>query len=382
MTDKVMLSHKKIYKEIEPELEFGISLITLNISNRSIIDRFVIIISLISITIFIILLLLYLTANFESKLTDNVVVCIASFFAISIINIKIVPLFFQRNNFRKLTQWSKSLNEPNAEDEMFNTILKDNLTRFRRMWLILHKITKISFMLSGCFMAFGTVLKTGNDGMIKIPFLSEDWIYYKVVVFIIQLYLTVNVALVTVYIDMIIIFFGFEITAVLYTLYDYISANKDKMIENSDFLKIIILKHFDFIDKIKLINKTLLYITLLHFIYSLLIALFFFLYIRMNTQSFVGYLMITCVLIQLFYPCVVGDMINIKTKKLSEIFYQTNWYDLSLKDQKTFLIVLGIIQKEYGFKAAEIFDINLYAFFQIVKCALSYCTILYTVSNH
>uniref|UniRef100_A0A3F2ZEE5 Uncharacterized protein n=1 Tax=Phlebotomus papatasi TaxID=29031 RepID=A0A3F2ZEE5_PHLPP len=297
------------------------------------------------------------------------------------INIKVLSLFFQRNNFHKLSQWSKSLNELNGQDEKFSTIVKDNLTRFRRIWLIVLKTTKITFTVSSFFMASSTVLKTGNDGMIKIPFLSEDWIYYKVVVFIIQLYLTVNAALVAVYTDMTIIFFGFEIIAVLCTLYDYISANKDKMIENSDFLKIIILKHFDFIDKIKIFNKTVLYISLLQFTCSLLMALFLFLYIRMNTQSFVGYIMIMCALIQLLYPCLAGEMINIKTKKLSEIFYQTNWYDLSLKDQKTFLIILGIIQKEYGFKAAEIFDINLYAFFQIVKCALSYCTILYTLSQ-
>lgn len=134
-----MLPHKKIYKDIKLEIEFGISLITLNISNRSIIDRFVIVTSSISITIFVILLLLYLTENFQRKLTDNVVVCIASFFAILAINIKILSLSFQRDNFRKLSQWSKSLNELIGEDEKFSKFLKDNLTRFRRMWLILLK---------------------------------------------------------------------------------------------------------------------------------------------------------------------------------------------------------------------------------------------------
>lgn len=216
-------------------------------------------------------------------------------------------------------------------------------------------------------MALSTVLKTGNDGMIKIPFLSKDWTYYKVLIFVVQLYLTVNAALVTVYMDMTVIFFGFEIIAALYTLYDYISYNMDKINENSDFLKIIILQHFDFIDKVKLFNKTLLYISLLHCSCSLLMTLFLSLYVRMNTQTIVGYFLIMCVLIQLLYPCLAGELIDTKAKKVSEIFYQTNWYDLSLKDQKSFLIVLGVIKNEYGFKAAEIFDINLCAFIQVSR---------------
>ncbi|GAB0099559.1 Odorant receptor [Sergentomyia squamirostris] len=74
-------------------------------------------------------------------------------------------------------------------------------------------------------------------------------------------------------------------------------------------------------------------------------------------------------------------MIKIKSEKLSEAFYDVNWYNLNLKDQKTFLIILGMTQRQYGLKAAGMYVVDIYAFIQIMKAAVSYCAILYTLSK-
>ncbi|XP_055691283.1 uncharacterized protein LOC129794552 [Lutzomyia longipalpis] len=94
-----------------------------------------------------------------------------------------------------------------------------------------------------------------------------------------------------------------------------------------------------------------------------------------------NYLMIICGGGLALPLCVLGEFIRVKTDKLSDTFYLTNWYDLSLKDQKTFLIVLGMVQREYGLKAAGMYDVNLYTFVQIFKIAFSYCAVLYSLSQ-
>ncbi|GAB0099556.1 hypothetical protein DMENIID0001_154360 [Sergentomyia squamirostris] len=74
-------------------------------------------------------------------------------------------------------------------------------------------------------------------------------------------------------------------------------------------------------------------------------------------------------------------MIKIKSEKLSEAFYEVNWYELSLKDQKAFLVILGTAQRQYGLKAAGMYVVDIYAFFQITKAAFSYCAILFALSK-
>ncbi|XP_059616104.1 odorant receptor 33b-like [Phlebotomus argentipes] len=91
--------------------------------------------------------------------------------------------------------------------------------------------------------------------------------------------------------------------------------------------------------------------------------------------------MCTSGIFQILLLCLFGELLKMKTERLSEILYLTNWYELHAKDQKAFLLVLAMSQKDFGLRAAGMYDVNLNAFVQIMKLAMSYCAILHSLSK-
>ncbi|XP_055708497.1 odorant receptor 33a-like [Phlebotomus papatasi] len=174
-------------------------------------------------------------------------------------------------------------------------------------------------------------------------------------------------------------FFGFEIMAASDILYDYISANKDRIQEDPDFLKIITLKYCDIVDNINRFNDIISLSNLVQFVTSAFLMFGVFFFIRLNPRNPVAHFMATNVLIQLFLPCVFGEFVKIKMERLSTTLYLTNWHDFDLRNQKSFLIVLGMTHGEYGLRAAGMYDVNIYTFIKIVKMASSWCAFIFTL---
>ncbi|XP_055703606.1 odorant receptor 33b-like [Phlebotomus papatasi] len=83
--------------------------------------------------------------------------------------------------------------------------------------------------------------------------------------------------------------------------------------------------------------------------------------------------------IQTFLYCFFGEFITIKMERLTTVLYSTNWYDMNLKDRKSFMIILGVTQKAYGMKAGGMYNVNIYTFVQILKIALSWSTLILTL---
>ncbi|GAB0099562.1 hypothetical protein DMENIID0001_154450 [Sergentomyia squamirostris] len=177
------------------------------------------------------------------------------------------------------------------------------------------------------------------------------------------------------------IFIGLEIMASLDILNDYIKLLNEKIKTNSNFFKTILKRHCKVINQINLLNEAVYEISFIQMIISTLILILIFVFIRKDTTQISAYTTCLCGMTQIFILCIFGEMIKIKSEKLSDAFYEVNWYELSLKDQRTFLIILGMAQRKYGLKAAGMYNVDIYAFVKIVKLAVSYCAILYTLSK-
>ncbi|XP_059608001.1 uncharacterized protein LOC132255848 [Phlebotomus argentipes] len=195
---------------------------------------------------------------------------------------------------------------------------------------------------------------TPNSNMglfIQIPVLDSvsDKVTYAV-----QIITNTISAIYIITIDLGVIFIGIEIMAVLNILNDYMKLIDKKAKEIPNYLKLIIIRHNDMIDKVNLFNGAI---------------------------QKTGFVQVTTRIFQILLLCLFGELIKMKTERLSETLYLTNWYELSVKDQKMFLLVLAMAQKDFGLKAAGMYDVNLNAFVQIMKLAISYCAALHALSK-
>ncbi|XP_055704829.1 uncharacterized protein LOC129802775 [Phlebotomus papatasi] len=83
--------------------------------------------------------------------------------------------------------------------------------------------------------------------------------------------------------------------------------------------------------------------------------------------------------IQLFSICLFGQILRNRTEAVGEALYQTRWYEMGLKEQKALLIIMSHSQEPVGLVAGGIMDISLSTFAIVMRTAISYGAILYTV---
>uniref|UniRef100_A0A240SZ06 Uncharacterized protein n=1 Tax=Phlebotomus papatasi TaxID=29031 RepID=A0A240SZ06_PHLPP len=216
----------------------------------------------------------------------------------------------------------------------------------------------------GCFATANTI--DGKTGLtIQVPLIPSDIPNYTQIMLFIQFIFCAFIGAHVFCSDVSVAFFGFEIMGAADILYDYILANKNRIEEDPDLLKIITIRYCEIVDIIKRFNSIISVMNLVQFVTSAFLSFAIFFIIRLNPKNPVGYSSALCVLVQLFIPCVFGEFIKNKMERLSMTMYLTNWYDLSLKNQKSFLIVLGMIQREYGLRAAGMYDVNIYTFIEV-----------------
>uniref|UniRef100_A0A3F2ZEL6 Uncharacterized protein n=1 Tax=Phlebotomus papatasi TaxID=29031 RepID=A0A3F2ZEL6_PHLPP len=325
--------------------------------------------------------LIHLACKFEGQLTTNFLMSQILFLASLQIILKTLWMWYNRDNLLKLLDKTKSL-YTDCENEEICVIAEINLKKLSNFWIVCFKIASASVYITCVLLAICNALK-GEDGiLITIPFIPINFRGYLEFRLLIQTTLIGFGCVSVIYIDLMIVFFGIEIMAASNILFDYISLHKDAIQEYPDDLKIITERFCKLVDNIKLFNSVISFSSFLQFITSAFLSFSAFFIIRLCPENPIGYFTCFCIVIQLFLPCFFGEFIKIRLERLSTTLYLTNWYDLKLKDQKSFLIILGMIQKEYGLKAAGLYDINIYTFIQIMKMAVSWCAFIFTLHTY
>lgn len=230
-----------------------------------------------------------------------------------------------------------------------------------------------------CFIA--STLVVDDSIMIKIPFVHNDWPHHRTFTLVTQIILDLTAALISIHCHHCIVFIAFEIMAALDVLYYFINSNRENIQKHPEFFKILIIRYCDVISNINLYKNALNMVLFYQFIISSLLNLTVFSYMRLNPSSPMGYFICLCTIFQIFIPCLFGEIIKLKSERLSNALYMTNWYDLDTKNQRAFLLILGMAQRQYGLKAAGMYDVNIYRFIQIMKISITYCTLLITFTK-
>ncbi|GAB0090750.1 hypothetical protein DMENIID0001_055070 [Sergentomyia squamirostris] len=84
---------------------------------------------------------------------------------------------------------------------------------------------------------------------------------------------------------------------------------------------------------------------------------------------------------QLFLICFFGQILRNRTEAIGEALYLTKWYQMPLKEQKALLIIMAPAQQAVGLEAGGIMDLSFRTFGRVMRAAVSYGAILYTILN-
>uniref|UniRef100_A0A3F2ZEB1 Odorant receptor n=1 Tax=Phlebotomus papatasi TaxID=29031 RepID=A0A3F2ZEB1_PHLPP len=370
--------HLEVFNKIKPEIELGISIASFSVTNQSLRDRVLIRSPFLSMAICLILTLVHLANKFEGHLTTNLVLALIIFIISCQMVIKTLWMWYDRDNLLKLLNKTISLHNDHENEEIC-AIAEKNLIKFNNIWIVCFKFTFAAIYTTAILFIIYNILK-GEDGIfITIPCIPMNFRGHLEIKFSIQFILILIGGLSGLYTDFVIVFFSIEIMAASNILFDYISLHKDVIQEHPDDLKIITVRFCELVENIKLFNDVISPTSFIQFITSAFLSVLVFFSTGLSPKNLDGYLLCFCIVLQLFLPCLFGEFIKIGMERLSTNLYLTNWYDLKLKDQKSFLIVLGMTQKKYELKAAGLYDINIYTFIQIVKMAFSWCAFMFTL---
>ncbi|GAB0100571.1 Odorant receptor [Sergentomyia squamirostris] len=371
----------ELFNEAKPLIELQVSFATFRVTSGLWKNRFLITMSMIITLLGMFLMSKHLIAAFDGEINMNILISAIACIAFSQYPLKSFFRMVKRKTFYKFLEETEESYRDQEDDKELNKICEKHLGNSSKIWKLL-SIWIIRIFIVCTLLACLNFRFSKQIGLIMDwSFLPEDWIFWNEIPYILEFLIILTAAISGVIADMTTFFIGLEIMASLDILTDYIKLLNEKIKTDPAFFKTILKRHCKVIDNINLLNEAVSEVCFIQMIISTLVLLMMFVLIRKETLEISGYTSCLCVISQIFPLCVFGEMIKIKSEKLSEAFYEVNWYDLSLKDQKIFLIILGMAQRQYGLKAAGMYNVDIYTFIQIVKVAVSYCAILYTLSK-
>ncbi|XP_059612728.1 odorant receptor 49a-like [Phlebotomus argentipes] len=101
-------------------------------------------------------------------------------------------------------------------------------------------------------------------------------------------------------------------------------------------------------------------------------------YLSISIATVIGLLSIT---FQLIIVCSIGQILLDKTQEVADALQQTPWYELSVQEQKTFLVILQMAQIPKGIDAGGVTVISANTLVQVLKTSMSFVAFIYTVIN-
>uniref|UniRef100_A0A240SY94 Uncharacterized protein n=1 Tax=Phlebotomus papatasi TaxID=29031 RepID=A0A240SY94_PHLPP len=178
--------------------------------------------------------------------------------------------------------------------------------------------------------------------------------------------------------DTTVIILGFYFIAILNIFGDTIRLLDNSELTNKRELLLHTHKfHCEILEKFELFGRVFYYTFTLQ-IGSIVIFILNIIFIMRGDAGYAFYPLSLAVFGQFGAICIFGEFIFSKTEQFSVELYHTKWYEFDLKEQKIILMIMLMSQRQFGLKAAGMYDINLMMFIQVVKAGISFCAILYT----
>lgn len=211
------------------------------------------------------------------------------------------------------------------------------------------------------------IFSPDKDYWIRFPFVSDDHPQYADIQSILILYCFPIIGISVPLIDSPLIIIGVQIMGFLDIIKDGVKELKEDEFKNKfpQILKNVHEIHCEFTKVFKDFNTATCFASLFQFSGSILMFLCTFSVIRFHPNEYLMHMCIVCLFGQLTLFCLFGHIIYLKTDRICDELYQTNWYDFSIADKKRFLLMLKISQLNYCMKAGGMYDINIYQLFQV-----------------
>ncbi|GAB0099926.1 hypothetical protein DMENIID0001_158280 [Sergentomyia squamirostris] len=232
---------------------------------------------------------------------------------------------------------------------------------------------------STCFAMIVFLLYKGDAFIYRFPFTSEDPSeLHLALLTIFQSTAIFTNTFTVIIVDNLVACIGIHFMGILRILCDTIQLLGSSMMDHSRLLRKIQLLHSDIINHNRAFNDLLFHLSLIQLFCSILLVLITMYAIKVNAVGFVSYFLALSAIIQLLLICLFGEIIFIRYSDVERCLMLTKWYEMPLRDQKNFVLILRIAQKPYGLKAGGMYDVSMPTFIEIMKLAVSYCAILFT----
>uniref|UniRef100_A0A240SXT7 Odorant receptor n=1 Tax=Lutzomyia longipalpis TaxID=7200 RepID=A0A240SXT7_LUTLO len=364
----------------KPRIDFLMSHLTLNAIPGSRKNCFVIYLLALLNGFFISFVLLHLM-NVNFQINFNTLITFLTISVISGYGFRICVGFLKKDMIKTLLQNIKELFEVQEDDEELSEVLKKHLMGSMRIFAFCNRWGTNMYIFAGVMCGFYFRYNEDYGFMYELPFIVSDNMLWKEFLYILQGFFYITVATTMIFLDIGIVYLGLQVIAEFNILSDYMKLLNEKFKSEPKFLSKIIIRHFSVFQNVNLLSDIISETSFLQLVFSFISLLFGFTFIIEYATGLGNYIIVLCGGGLAVPICILGEFIRARADQLPDTFYQTNWYEISLKDQKTFLIILGMAQREYGLKAAGMYDINIYTFFRITQIAFSYCAVLYSLSK-
>uniref|UniRef100_A0A3F2ZDE6 Odorant receptor n=1 Tax=Lutzomyia longipalpis TaxID=7200 RepID=A0A3F2ZDE6_LUTLO len=374
-----MSGNLKFFNEINSKVQFGFSMLRICVTKGPLVDRIKISTVYILLIVIFFLLSFHISATFDGNITNNILMAFLILSGVTQVLLKnFSGLAIDEEVLKQLNQWIRSLYEEIVDDLEIQHIISNNLRRITDFWKIAFKLGYLTVFVVSTAFPISSMLK-GEEGIIfAYPYMPTDFPYSLQLRHLIQWLILYSPSYNLINCDLSIFYVGLQFFGAININDEIIKYWNEDIQAKSALIKTIAKRHCDIIKNIDYFQDVLLWISFTHFVTSTFILLFLFTLIRTNVAVEIAVLVLIFIQAELFLLCLFGEIIQVKMEQLLKTFYLTNWYDLSVKDQKAFLIILGMMQRTYTLRAARLYDINFNSFIQIVKMAISYCAILLT----
>uniref|UniRef100_A0A7G3B9K8 Odorant receptor n=1 Tax=Lutzomyia longipalpis TaxID=7200 RepID=A0A7G3B9K8_LUTLO len=360
-----MTRHLQEFINTKSVIDFSIALSTLDVFSGPLKNRLKITFLTISNVSFLYLLFSHIKKSIGAQFDVNFMwtflmwILLNNYLVIMILNA------FKRKKFHRLMQNIQEMFEDQEDDEDLEGILANNLQFFLKTFFSIDRWEKrLGFLLvsTRCL-----IFRFNHDYGLIADFSLISWnnVLWREIQFMLQHSLFACISYTVLTMNLGITFMGLAVIAEINILNDYMKLLNEKIKTDQKFLRKIIKKHCSVIENVNLLNEIISESSFLQLFANCVVFLFGFSFLMKNPSTFINYSIVVTGTMLSLHICILGHFIKLKTDQLSDILYLTNWYELSLKDQKMFLIVLGMAQREYGLKAVGMYDVNLYTFVQV-----------------
>uniref|UniRef100_A0A7G3AK31 Odorant receptor n=1 Tax=Lutzomyia longipalpis TaxID=7200 RepID=A0A7G3AK31_LUTLO len=349
----------------KPLIDFQISVLTFNVFSGPPKERLYIgFIGFFSLIVFL-LVSTHLLNTFNGEINDNIMTSILHIMGTCLFCLKTFVGWYRRKEIHELRREIEDLLKVNETDEDLQRIVTERMKDSLKLWKL---CTRWGIRLVClCALTYAIMARFNPKiGLIMdIPYTNITSSVLKEVLHDIPSVLIISMGPIFISIELAVLFLGIPIVSEIDILENYLKVYNEKIKTTPHFMSKLIEKHCKVLRNVNLLNVTFSEMTFIQFFASIIIFLVVFLSVRKNSDQIEYYMLCVAGQMQLLPFCLLGQYIKVKTDKLSDTLYLTNWYELSLKDQKTFLIILGMAQREYGLKAAGMYEVNLNTFVKV-----------------